>query len=204
MTSQPTYLLDRRTGLLVEAEFVEGIGEDHLRQVDERWMPVLLRHLTSLVGQGVPRTDWPQSFHWNWRQKMSAIGGLMAFQSFAVLCQQRLEGLMIANTVGHLARLPNRGREEVAYVDFIETAPWNRKSVVSSPEFGGVGTVLIRAAIELSRESGFKGRVGLHSLPQSEDFYRTTCGMTDLGIDGTKENLRYFEMTSEQADAFSN
>jgi hypothetical protein len=53
----------------------------------------------------------------------------------------------------------------------------------------------------LSEEEGFKGRIGLHSLPQADEFYRLR-GMTDLGTDQTNQNLRYFEMTAEQARAF--
>jgi hypothetical protein len=66
-----------------------------------------------------------------------------------------------------------------------------------------VGSLLVRAAIELSREEGFKGRIGLHSLPQSNAWYANMCGMTDLGADpGYSHQLRYFEMTPEQAEAF--
>lgn len=57
------------------------------------------------------------------------------------------------------------------------------------------------AAIAVSEDEGFKGRLGLHSLPQADDFYRK-IGMTDLGQDAAYQNLRYFEMTSEQARAF--
>ena len=60
----------------------------------------------------------------------------------------------------------------------------------------------MRAAIELSKELGFKGRIGLHSLPQANGFYANICGMTDLGADAKYNDLRYFEMMSEQADAF--
>jgi hypothetical protein len=48
----------------------------------------------------------------------------------------------------------------------------------------------------------FKGRIGLHSLPQANAFYANTCGMTDLGFDQDYEGLRYFEMTPGQAEAF--
>ncbi|WP_314964497.1 GNAT family N-acetyltransferase, partial [Bradyrhizobium cosmicum] len=64
-----------------------------------------------------------------------------------------------------------------------------------------VGSALITAAIALSEDEGFKGRLGLHSLPQADDYYRK-IGMTDLGQDVAYQNLRYFEMTSEQARAF--
>ena len=49
---------------------------------------------------------------------------------------------------------------------------------------------------------GFKGRIGLHSLPQSNNFYANKVGMTDMGQDEEYQNLRYFEMTPEQAEAF--
>jgi hypothetical protein len=65
-----------------------------------------------------------------------------------------------------------------------------------------VGSVLMRAAIEFSHQEGFKGRVGLHSLPQSNGWYANACGMADLGTDPDYQNLRYFEMTPEIAEAF--
>ena len=55
------------------------------------------------------------------------------------------------------------------------------------------------AAIRLSIEEGYKGRIGLHSLPQSNDFYSNRCGMIDLGADPHYQNLRYFEATPEIA-----
>ena len=59
------------------------------------------------------------------------------------------------------------------------------------------------AAITISLGEGFKGRIGLHSLPQADRFYRETCGMSDLGPDANYTgNLRYFEMTPDQASRF--
>ncbi len=37
------------------------------------------------------------------------------------------------------------------------------------------------------------GRVGLHSLPASEEFYSSRCGMTCIGPDPTYHDLVYFE-----------
>ena len=61
---------------------------------------------------------------------------------------------------------------------------------------------MIAAAIHLSLAEEFSGRVGLHSLPQADDWYSRGCGMTDLGPDPAVQNLRYFEMTPEQAAEF--
>jgi len=65
--------------------------------------------------------------------------------------------------------------------------------------------MLIMTAIQLSLDEGFRGRIGLHSLPQSEDFYRKIVRMNDLGADTSYPGsipLRYFEFTSAEAQAF--
>mgnify|MGYP001574334861 FL=1 len=62
--------------------------------------------------------------------------------------------------------------------------------------------MLLLAAVQLSLDEEFQGRIGLHSLPQADDFYSTKCGMTSLGRDGRYQNLTYFEMTREQAAEF--
>ena len=58
------------------------------------------------------------------------------------------------------------------------------------------------AAVELSLQEEFRGRIALHSLPQADEFYRVKCGMSPLCKDTKYENLTYFEMTPEQAQAF--
>jgi hypothetical protein len=199
VTAHPILLLDKRTGKFVPAELVETINEGHLASVEKEWMPVLLRRLRELVDQ---RQPLPENRHWVWREKVARIQGLLAYRTFAIVCEGQTQGLMQINTAV-TSRLPGQVGKQLAYVDYLETAPWNRATIVEQPRFGLVGSVLIRAAIEVSLEEEFHGRIGLHSLPQSEAFYAKSCGMTDLGIDGTYENLRYFEMTPDQAVSFS-
>ena len=92
------------------------------------------------------------------------------------------------------------------YVDYLETAPWNIKTLMHalgrSPEFGAVGTRLIAAAVRTSLDEGLKGRLALHSLLTSERFYVDVCGMTAVGRDAAKQNLRWCEFTAEQAERF--
>lgn len=87
------------------------------------------------------------------------------------------------------------------YIELLATAPWNRPKFVSTPRYKGVGRILLGTAISLSVELGFKGRIGLHSLPQSERWYRNEAGFTDGGYDSAK-TMQYFEMTGAQAAAF--
>src|SRR5271156_6187957 len=96
---------------------------------------------------------------------------------------------------------PSQAGKPLVYLDYLEVAPWNRPDFGPVPRLRGVGSALITAAVALSDEEGFKGRLGLHSLPQADAFYRK-IGMTDLGPDPAYQNLRYFEMTVEQARTF--
>jgi hypothetical protein len=76
----------------------------------------------------------------------------------------------------------------VLYVKYIESAPWNLRGYAGAgARFGGIGISLIRAAIAVSLEEEFRGRIALHSLPQSEPFYGRF--MEDLGIDPDVEGF---------------
>lgn len=86
--------------------------------------------------------------------------------------------------------------------DYVAIAPWNRRTFQNPPRFRHLGTVMIGAAVEISRESGLDGRCGLHSLPQSEGFYRH-IGMRDYGLDAGYSSLRYFEFDVPAARSFS-
>lgn len=203
MTSYPVFLTDKRTGKPVAAELIDTISDADLHSVETDWRPVTNAKIRELMAQGTSPADWPEGWHWQWRDKMTAIRGLLAFHTFSLRCEGKLQGLMQLNTARYRGRVPEQAGKDLVYVDYVETAPWNRKAIVAEPRFGGVGTIMIRAAIEVSRDQEFRGRIGLHSLPSAETFYADICGMTDGGLDGTYEGLRYFEMTSAQADAFS-
>ena len=103
--------------------------------------------------------------------------------------------------LNHMARMAIQAGKPLVYVEYLEVAPWNR-SDSAEQRFRGVGTALMTAAVDLSLSEGFGGRMALHSLPQAENYYRDFCGMTDLGIDASYDNLHYFEMTTHQAAQF--
>lgn len=55
---------------------------------------------------------------------------------------------------------------------------------------------MIQAAVRLSIELGHEGRIGLHSKPVSESFYREKLGLLDLGLDVVEDGeWVYFEAT---------
>jgi hypothetical protein len=119
------------------------------------------------------------------------------------MCGEMTQGMMILDTTTKRCRIPAQLGLNLVYIEYVETAPWNRKELGFTPQrYRGVGSILIRAAIEHSQQTEFKGRIGLHSLPQADRFYAEKVRMTDMGIDDKYHNLRYFEMSPEQAEAF--
>jgi hypothetical protein len=121
--------------------------------------------------------------------------------SFAVVCEKELQGLMVASDVKS-ARIQAQFGKPIVYVELLAAAPWNRSKIQRPKRFHGVGTVMMTAAVQLSIDLDYKGRVGLHSLPRAESFYQDECGMTPLGNDAAYGNWIYFEMTEKQAELF--
>ena len=197
------YLRDGATGRPVRAELWDGIGAQHLTDWAQAWRPALRESLQKLQNRGVPLSGLPQNRHWDWPRKVAYVDGLLGARTFCVVASGMTQGLMTVDLTRD-ARLDDQRGKPLVYVDFVEAAPWNRRDLAGSIRFRGVGTVLLTAAIDLSLAEGFKGRIGLHSLPQAEDFYRDRCGMSELQPDPAYEGLRYFEMTTAQAQAFLN
>ncbi|MGE5562439.1 MAG: GNAT family N-acetyltransferase [Bacillota bacterium] len=195
------YLLDAATGEAIPAELRDAIEEANLIDWQTQWQPALISVLRTLAGKGVPMSNWPQSWHWDWRRKTAAVQGLLAYQGFSIVAQGMTQGLAQVDLT-RSARESSQAGKPLVYVDYLETAPWNRPDLGTAPRLRGVGTALLSAAVALSEDQGFKGRVALHSLPQADDFYRDRCGMIDLGPDTACQGLRYFEMTAEQAETF--
>lgn len=198
----PVQLYDVAHAAAVAAELWSPITEKNLADWEAEWIPALHAQLQVLHQSGINRSLWPQSRKWDWRDKKDAIELSLANQSFSIVAQGTTQAMMIIDLTKR-ARLNSQQLQHLVYVDFLEAAPWNRNDLQGGgPRLTGAGSIMMGTAIELSRAQGFKGRVGLHSLPQSNSFYANACGMADLGADPNYSNLRYFEMTPDVADNF--
>ena len=90
----------------------------------------------------------------------------------------------------------------LAYVDYISIAPWNRPWPGPPPRFRGIGSILLREAVRASVDEGFRGRIGLHALPGAVTWYRDRLKMQAFGADADYQGLDYFEFTEAQAKQF--
>jgi hypothetical protein len=186
----------------VDAELWDDISDLHLDLWRSTWVPMMDNAARRLRSAAVPLHKWPQDLHWDWGNKTDWSRPLLTLQRIAITCGGALQGLMLVNLTKLTARLPSQKGKDLAYIEFVSTAPWNRPEISGVQQFHGIGINMVRAAVELSRNEGFHGRIGLHSLSQAASFYGKTCGMSALGQDRHYDDLDYFEMTPAQADAF--
>lgn len=198
MNRIPTTLVDKQSDDIVAAVLIDGLNQEMVEQTQDRWtIPRLQGALRCRqLGRSVP-----EHLHWDWRRKAPKLR-LLAYRCFGLECQGEMQGLMMVNTSSYVARLAPDRRKPLVYVDYLESAPWNLHGLVDEPRFGAVGVRLFEAAVRFSLAEGFSGRVGLHALPQAEDFYRRTCQMTRVEPDPNVQGLWWFELTAGQALAF--
>ncbi|MER8470412.1 hypothetical protein [Mesorhizobium sp. M0220] len=197
-------LLDRRTGKFTQSHLLSPADAGNVADIDGSWRPLIEARIAELKAAGQYNLQFLgdndiQDAHWRWSEKVEMSSNRLDRQSFAIVAEGATQGLMLVTTAGFAKDSSQRGKPLVT-VDLLATAPWNRPRFDASPRFKGVGRIMMVAAISLSVQEEFRGRVGLHALPQAEAWYRDVVGMTDLEIDDTR--MRYFEMTEAQARAF--
>lgn len=133
---------------------------------------------------------------WDWSGQIRRADRVEGFLCLAALSGERLEGLLSLS----LRQSQIDPKSVLVYVEYLATAPWNRREIVDSPEVRGLGRVLMQSAIRISLVLGHAGRIGLHSKPAAERFYRDKLRLLDLGREIAEDGeWVYFEATSEVA-----
>ena len=84
---------------------------------------------------------------------------MLASSSFSIVCNDLTQGMMIVDTVSKRSRINIQRNQHLVYVEYVQNAPWNRGELFDQPRYRGVGSILIRAAISLSKELEFHGRI---------------------------------------------
>lgn len=165
----------------VDAAIV-SLSAKHLADFDTFWKSRL-------------QTSSEEDRHWDWVNKYLKLS-TPNYEKYAVECESITQGLMILELDCYRSRLePNKS---IVYLDYLNTAPWNRPSIQNPPSYKGVGTALFTLAVKRSFALDYKGRLCLHALPSAEGFY-TKLKMVDFGCDPDKQNLKYFELASDKA-----
>ena len=198
MNRIPTTLVDRRNDEIVPAVLIDGVTVELVEQTEDHWAVPRLQGALRCRQSG---HSVPEHFHWDWRRKTPKLR-LLAYRCFGLECQGEMQGMMMVNTASYSARLAPDQCKPLVYVDYLESAPWNLQGMVAEPRYGAIGTRLFEAAVRFSLSEGFGGRVGLHALPQAEDFYGRVCQMARVERDSNVEGLWWFELTVQKARTF--
>ena len=200
MSTVPVQIYNRQDRALVDAVLHTELLPTMLVEAEKEWKPIRLKAAQKLLDAG-RKEEIPQHYHWDWREKSYKLP-LLAYRCFGIKCAGKWQGLSLVKLSGQVARLePDKGKD-IVYIDYLESAPWNLHMMVDTPLYGAIGSLLMWTAVQLSYDEGFHGRVGLHTLPQAEDFYRDNCGMHGCGPDASYQDLPYYEMTREIAANF--
>lgn len=166
-----------RHGAVVSVALIWDFPAERLAEVEASWEPWRARH---------PEAEHS---HWDWRRK--ADPEILRWLRLFAIEWEGIQGLMAVINQPRSSRLSPGAR--LVYVSVLEVAPWNLPSFTEVPLYSGCGTQLLALAVALSEESGWGGRIGLHSLPQAESFYEH-CGLTRVGPDVEYGDLVYYEL----------
>ena len=193
-------LHNRRSGEYETAHLYRECDQKNRDDFEQAWKPVLDQRRHEFPSWTAASEGRAQDSHWDWISKTTKASGSLAYETFVVECNGMTQGMMLVD-VTQFAKLPSQAGRELVRVELLATAPWNRSKTTPNPVYRGTGTLLLSAAISLSYELSFNGRIGLYSLEQSESWYREQGCFTDGGYDD-HHKMQYFEMTDEQAKAF--
>ena len=193
-------IYNRATKTFEPSDIFRGLDQKNLTDYETLWKPLLRARRAEFSSAASAAAANTQDAHWNWVEKAVAAEHSMAYETFAIEATGTTQGLMLVNLTKQ-ARLESQRGLELVYIELVASAPWNRPRFVDNPKYKGIGRHLVATAVSLSVELGFKGRIGLHSLPQSESWYRDEAKFATDGYDESK-SMHYFELTEELAQAF--
>lgn len=135
---------------------------------------------------------------WDWVAFVARTEATPGLICVALELGGQLQGLMeLGTTMGTGERSRMVAGADMVYVEHLAVRPENRPPPVGARAVRGVGQALVIAARELAFAVGYSGRVGLHSDPNAEGFYRRleSLGMRELNREPCDDGVwLYFEM----------
>lgn len=193
----PVDLFNRHTSAFEEALIVQGLNENNLDDFQQHWLPMLRARRADFVDNVTAGSGNVQDYHWDWVIESYKAECTMGYETFAIECDGCTQALMVVDS-NQFALHPSHQGKELVHIARLATAPWNRTNTVARPKYKGAGRALVATAISLSIDLEFRGRVCLHSLPQSEGWYRSS-GFIEVTDPNPKNTLKYFELTADAA-----
>lgn len=138
-----------------------------------------------------------EDHHWNWFQKAATYSS-DEYRWFFLYA----EGLPQAACLIHHPKKSVLSAGNIFYVDYLAVAPWNRRNVMQNRIFAGVGTRILKHAVEYCRDSlNLMPGFSLHALPGAMTFYEKIGMLREESMDNGI--LAYYEMPGAAFAAFA-
>ncbi|WP_413173943.1 hypothetical protein [Anabaena azotica] len=168
----------------IENKYVDGkilpLSQKHIEEIEFTWKPLLKNN-----------NCWDKDLEFRKYLKEKP------FLNFYVLEYNLVAQGVIVLYPNYESRLALG--QNIIYVNLLTVAPWNRLDLKQTPDYKGIGTTLITFAVIHSMNLGFEGRIGLHSVKESEYFYEK-MNFINLGYDKNCCNLKYLELPTDEAE----
>jgi hypothetical protein len=161
----------------------------HLEAAERSWTPLLQQ-------SGEEDEDW------NWVRKRRREALLPGVEFYAIESEGSPQGLLAIDILKKQCQIQLQSRQRLIYIVALATAPWNRPAILTPPIYKGVGGQMFDFMIARSRQLGYRGRIGFHSLPGALEFYRKLrVGLVECGSDSIEpDQLVYFERLGDFTD----
>jgi hypothetical protein len=141
------------------------------------------------------RLEYPD-YQWWWRKIVGKYQNKWLVQRLAVVTDDgNVQGAIVFDP--DYESYLNPGISTV-YVEYLASAPRNRRKLADDPLYRGTGSALLLIAMYYSRKAGLGGRLTLCPLPNVVDWYVERHGFRDTGVSAGRSN--FLELPPEGAE----
>lgn len=187
-------ITDATTGECVDANLIELTTRIAKKSIDCKWWV--------LPDVDKKRRVQENDHHWQWGKRLGRLTNDKWHRALGIETSEKsIEGAILYwfNTKSEVHQ-----DEGAVYVESLATAPHNRKTLVKTPAFRGIGETLLFHAVFESYNYGFGGRVNLRSFnEQSTIAFYENRHFEIVGYDGDgNERLPILELSPVAAECW--
>jgi hypothetical protein len=138
-----------------------------------------------------------EDYHWNWVKK-AVFYNTSEYNWFFLKTSDGVQGVC-------LTFHPKESvfqRVDIFYVQYLSSAPWNRKSSLHERLYTGIGNeILKQVQYYFMKKHHYSYGFSLHSLPQSQNYYEH-IGMVNIPEYNDEKGLLFYEINKENTISF--
>ena len=122
------------SGKAEDALIYDGIDEKHIQDFENLWHPILKKQEQEIRNRHTKSDNLNkmayiielgkygiQDWHWDWRNICKDVDGQLIYRTFAIECQDKLQGLMLTN-LGVTCKMSQQKNMPMVYIDRVAVA----------------------------------------------------------------------------------